>query len=37
MSLYNDAVSSTLGAASYQLATGAGSYSDTYTGSASQD
>lgn len=36
-SLYNDAVSSTLGAASYQLATTAGSYSDTYTGSASQN
>jgi RHS repeat-associated protein len=36
-SLYKDKVTSTLAAASYQLATTAGSYSDTYTGSASQD
>lgn len=36
-SLYNDATSSTLGASSYQLATTAGSYSDTYTGTANQD
>ena len=36
-SIYNDHVTSTLGAASYQLATSAGSYSDTYTGSTAQD
>jgi YD repeat-containing protein len=36
-SLYNSTASSTLGAASYQIATAAGSYSDTYTGSASAD
>jgi RHS repeat-associated protein len=36
-SIYNDSVTSTLGAASYQLATSTGSYSDTYTGSASAD
>jgi RHS repeat-associated protein len=36
-SLYNSTASSTLGAASYQIATAAGSYSDTYTGSASSD
>jgi hypothetical protein len=29
-SLYNSTASSTLGAASYQIATTAGSYSDTY-------
>ena len=32
--LHNDAITSVLGAASYQLATTPGSYSDTYTGSA---
>jgi RHS repeat-associated protein len=37
MSLYSSTASSTLGAASYQIATTAGSYSDTYTGSASAD
>jgi RHS repeat-associated protein len=36
-SLYKDKVTSTLGAASYQVATATGSYSDTYTGSANQD
>jgi RHS repeat-associated protein len=36
-SLYKDKVTSTLGAASYQVATAPGSYSDTYTGSAAQD
>ena len=36
-SLYKDRVTSVLGAASYQLATSAGSYTDTYTGSASQN
>jgi len=36
-SLYNDSVISTLGAASYQLATSTGVYTDTYTGSASQN
>jgi RHS repeat-associated protein len=35
--LYNSTASSTLGAASYQIATTTGSYSDTYTGSASAD
>ena len=35
--IYNDHVTSTLGAASYQIATTTKSYSDTYTGSASQD
>jgi hypothetical protein len=30
-SIYNDSVTSTRGAASYQNATAAGSYSDTYT------
>ena len=35
--LYSSTASSTLGAASYQLATTAGSYSDTYTGTASAD
>jgi RHS repeat-associated protein len=35
--LYKDKVTSTLAAASYQLATNAGSYSDTYTGSATAD
>ena len=29
--IYNDSVTSTLGAASYQIAAGPGSYSDTYT------
>jgi RHS repeat-associated protein len=36
-SLYKDRATSTLGAASYQLASSAGSYTDTYTGSASQN
>ena len=36
-SLYNSTASSTLGAASYQIATTPTSYSDTYTGSASAD
>ena len=36
-SLFKDRTSSVLGAASYQLATSAGSYTDTYTGSASQN
>jgi RHS repeat-associated protein len=36
-SIYNDHVTSTLGAASYQLATTTASYKDTYTGSAAQD
>lgn len=36
-SLYNDHTGSTLGAASYQLATSTGSYSDTYTGSSAND
>ncbi len=36
-SLFKDKATSTLAAGSYQLATSAGSYSDTYTGSAAQD
>jgi len=36
-SLYNNATGSTLGAASYQIATSAGAYSDTYTGSDPDD
>jgi YD repeat-containing protein len=36
-SLYKDKTSSTLGAASYQIASGAGTYTDTYTGSVAQD
>jgi YD repeat-containing protein len=36
-SLYKDRAGSTLGAASYQIATTSGVHSDTYTGSASQD
>ncbi len=36
-SLYKDITGSTFGAASYQVATSTGSYSDTYTGSAGQD
>lgn len=35
--VYNDSVTSVLGASSFQLATATGSYSDTYTGSAAQD
>lgn len=36
-SLYNDAVSSVLGASSYQIAAAPGVHSDTYTGSAAQN
>ncbi len=36
-SLYKDKTGSIFGATSYQLATSAGSYSDTYTGAAAQD
>jgi RHS repeat-associated protein len=36
-SLYNNATGSTLGAASYQVTTATGSYSDTYTGSSATD
>jgi RHS repeat-associated protein len=36
-SIYRDSTSQSLGAASYQLATSSGSYSDTYTGSVAQD
>ena len=36
-SIFNDSVTSTLGAASYQIATAAGAYGDQYVGSASAD
>ena len=36
-SIYNDSVTSTLGAASYQIATAAGAYGDQYVGAASAD
>ncbi|MFZ2522373.1 MAG: hypothetical protein WAX44_00195 [Minisyncoccia bacterium] len=35
--LFNDSVSQTLGASSYQISTSSGIYTDTYTGSANQN